>query len=276
MREGTGLEKKLDQYAVAAKGRITEGRSLAEIAGYAAAAGASLGLAGTADAAIIYSGVLNQSVMISPAAASTATNLSFPMDGAGNGFLANVSFALNTTAFTSFASSMVNGNAGVQANGVAAFLGANPNAADKLAAGAVISAGGTFSALFGGNQRYQTVTSSGLGPNFFGNISNPFTNGVSAFVGIKLGTGATASYGWIRLILEDLADNPVGALGADGANYFDKVTIVDWAYDDTGAAITAGATAPALNAPDSLALLALGAAGMGAFRRRKVDSAKQA
>lgn len=268
MREGAELDKKLDQYAVTAQGRGGHGRSLTEIAGYAAAAGASLGMAGTADAAIIYSGVQNLMVTIPNTAASTAANLSVDMDGAGNGFFASALFQAQLYTYTS----IINGSAGVRPNGLAAFLGTNPNAADKLGSGAIISSGGVFNAAFGGNQRLQTATYFGFAT---GNTANPFTDGVSAFVGVKLGTGGTENYGWIRLILEDLGDNPAGTLGADGTNYFDKVTIVDWAYDDSGAAIAAGDTgAPALAAPQSLALLAWGAVGIRVLRRRKGGKAE--
>ena len=51
------------------------------------------------------------------------------------------------------------------------------------------------------------------------------TNGI---VGFKLASG---NFGWIRLHVED----------TDAAPFPDKLTAVDWAYDDTGAAIAVGA-----------------------------------
>ncbi len=98
--------------------------------------------------------------------------------------------------------------------------------------------------------------------------------GVTGIVGVQPANG---DYGWIRLRLDDLGLNqPFGAplangpLG-DGLNYADKITVIDWAYEDSGAAIHAGATGQTVPEPSSLALLAAGALGLGAFRVRKAQ-----
>jgi len=138
----------------------------------------------------------------------------------------------------------------------------------------------------GSSRRF--LTSGPLGPLFLQarlETGNPYISlgthrtygnfklGTTGFVGIRLGNG---DYGWIRLRLDDTGLNQPfttnhGGLGpfGDGENYPEKLTIIDWADDDSGAPIqlqVPGGTAPE---PSSLALLAAGALGLAAFRRRK-------
>ena len=110
MLQSAPLEQKLDHYSTTAKGQ-TKGRSLSsEIAGFAAAAGAGLAMAGTADAAIIYSGVLNIAVSMDHAAvASSATffngaRIGFDLDGDSiNDFVAVASMLASANATGVFA-----------------------------------------------------------------------------------------------------------------------------------------------------------------------------
>ena len=77
-------------------------------------------------------------------------------------------------------------------------------------------------------------------------------------------TNHTEDYGWVRLSY---------TLGTDGlAN---SITAKDWAYESTGAPITAGETASSGTPEPSttaLAILAAGAAGVAALRRRRQAS----
>jgi len=96
----SNLIERLGRYGIAAQGQIAHGRSLGEITTYAAAAGAGLAMAGTADAAIHYSGILNTSIQINPAAtASNGTNpfgrgtsLGVDLNGGGDDVLLRVNF----------------------------------------------------------------------------------------------------------------------------------------------------------------------------------------
>lgn len=261
------LEQRLLRYGVTAKGQIAQGRSLGEIAAYAAAVGAGLVVSGTADAGIIYSGVQNISVTIDHSAkpgkyaggtfknymaTSSAKSVDLNGDGA-NDISLKASFSAARTYYGLHTNYRGNGRVNAL-NG--AFLGSGT--ALNLVSGVNIGPGGNFNALDGGRTRYQTKYGSGA----FGN----FKSGTTGFLGIKFNN----DYGWIRLRLDDLgANQPFGGTLGDG--YPDKVTVLDWAYNDSGAAINAGQTRSASSVPEpsSLALLAAGAAGLAAFRRRR-------
>jgi hypothetical protein len=101
--------------------------------------------------------------------------------------------------------------------------------------------------------------------------------GVYGFAGFRTPgatTGPTTApivtyrYGWIRLKWD-----------ADGVtSYPNSITALDWALEDSGAAILAGDTGPAAAVPEpgalSMAVLAAGAAGILAWRKRRAAAAK--
>lgn len=144
----------------------------------------------------------------------------------------------------------------------------------ELTAGANIGPSGTFDAEGVGNGLVRLATTAGTAPYF---ARSDVAFGADGLFGFQLGGG---NYGWIRLRIDDIALNQNfkdlfnGAL-QNGVGFADKVTAIDWAYEDSGATIAAGATgATGVPAPASLALLAAGAVGVGAFRRRKQEAAK--
>lgn len=101
------------------------------------------------------------------------------------------------------------------------------------------------------------IGASSVGPSFFGSMAygsaNPnaqFNTASNRFIGLSFAGASGTLYGWIRVSVNNAAGTFV---------------VHDWAYDSTGAGITAG-TIPA---PGTLGLLAVGASGLGLIRGRK-------
>ena len=87
--------------------------------------------------------------------------------------------------------------------------------------------------------------------DFYGN----FDNVTNKYIGLKVRSGGTFFYGWIRVSTNsDLS----------------SVTVHDWAYENTGVEIAAGE----IPEPGNLGLLAAGAAGLMAWRRRRRENTK--
>jgi PEP-CTERM motif len=125
-------------------------------------------------------------------------------------------------------------------------IGADP-ATSRLASNATIGAGLTWK----GNYSYMDMPgwgSSGTGP------WNTGLDGTSGFVGFRFENAGTFNYGWVAVTYNDASQTLV--LG-------------DFAYENSGGSILAGATGAApVPEASSLALLALGATGVIARRRR--------
>lgn len=122
------------------------------------------------------------------------------------------------------------------------FLVISTNKLNNLATGYVISGGRSFT----------TYANPMIGNAFY--YANGFSDGVEGIMGFKFQPGSTVLYGWAHIQF-DLAAN--------------LTTITDWAYDDSGATIPAGVIPEPETAALGLAALALGAAGLRRWRKRK-------
>ena len=127
------------------------------------------------------------------------------------------------------------------------------------APGAAVRGGGSISRLLPRN-----VISAGpfagasglLATYLFGR--GQFQASGQGFVGFKFNTGAGEQYGWIRVRMNGFPENSFG--------------VVDYAYGDPGEVVKAGQKR-SRSSPDleSLGGLALGAAGLWAWRRRRAS-----
>lgn len=95
----------------------------------------------------------------------------------------------------------------------------------------------------------------------------PFLN-TTAYFGFRF-NGATGTpctqYGWAKASVERFGASDIGL----------RLSIFEWAYDDTGAAIKVGATGVPTPATPLLTLLGLGAIGVSAYRRRREAGLKR-
>lgn len=177
------------------------------------------GVAQNAEAAVVYSGVLN-------------TNIPNTIDGLYVNF---VTGAATTPA----------PNAGYDIN---PYNSGSWNMFEGTGC-TEIGSGTTFTALSAG------TPIDGTGAYINGSIF-PAAFGTTAILGVRFlrESDSATLFGWVRLTLPG---SPFATTGAG--------TLVDYAYEDTGAGINAGATIPAPTA--GMAVLALG--GLGLLGRRR-------
>ena len=256
-RQVKTLQSGLQEYSAAVKRPATDWKErLGSWPLYAAATGSALAFATSAHAGTIYSGVQNLQISVPEAG---------PLHETANGTLHILgqlfTFNLNRTLRHSFyggsdqaGRAFIGGNAILDDNG--------SRSARRLASGANITAGAPFVGVFGANNLRQHKTS-----HFYGThtttIGEWFKND-DAFAGIRVHTGGGDHLGWIQIRLQD----------TNSDDWVDHMTIVDWAYNDVaGASIAAGDTGAPSAVPEpgtrAMALLAVGAAGVLALRKRR-------
>ena len=214
------------------------------------AAAASVGAAGAAHAAIVYSPG-PQTI-----ANGGSANIDFNSDGVTDASITNQAGLKNSLRY--YANGTTDSSTNAQTSGIAyaPFTDtAHPVRPAALTAGTpingllnyMVDAGGKANTLLGDG----TVGSVGNDQNVGYFVAN---SSVPQYLGVQFTANSQTFYGWVGL----------SNLG-DPASSTSTGTVTGYAYDDTGAAILAGATA--VPEPAGLGLLAVGAAGL--LRRRK-------
>jgi hypothetical protein len=224
---------------------------------YAAVTGSALAMTTNASAGVIYSGIQN----ISAGPIASAANPGDTFDSYKQILVRNGSNAIKGQfsfgPYQKFDSGgFLDGDANLNMGSKAEILITNANfKVKKLASGNNISnlAGGIWE---GGTNH---IASQHKGP---GTNSHPgWSANQFGFAGFRISTVSHGlDYGWVRLEF---------TTGTNGAT--NGVLVEDWAFNTTpGALITAGQEVPSVPEPatGALALLALGAAGVTALRRK--------
>lgn len=201
----------------------------------AAGAATAVGAATTAEAAIHYSGPINEHF----AAASGSQSVHyFNLGGAGN------SFGLAQTNFGSGVGVAKFGIFGAVSGAFAGFSASGFPYVSKLAFGANINGG-----QFGATAPVGTMAFA------YGYANSQWLAAGKGYIGFRFNDGSGLQYGWAQINMD----------GAPGNTF----TLVDYAYGDVGDSITAGQVPE----PGSLALLALGGLGLVAWRKRRSAAA---
>ncbi len=223
--------------------KVDEKRLLA----YAVAAGAVLAAAGPADASVKYGAVGTQ----------MPRNGSITVDITGTAYKFGFD---NLSASTSGPGQTFNsvGGAGMLP-GVTVnfgFMATVSSNAAKLALQSPVGPSGNFN-------KYSAILFQTWQVNSKSYQQGNFLQGADGYLGFRIpDANHTANYGWIHL------DNFTVAPNAS------SYRVVDWAYQNDGSAILAGEGATAVPEPTSsaLALIAMGAAGVAIYRKRKQDA----
>jgi hypothetical protein len=220
----------------------------ADWAVYAAAFGAAVAGATNAAAAVVnYTG--------GPITVSAASNTSAQSVQFGPGPLLHL-FAQNL----SFSRTGFQGKRGIAAVSGFQFLGQNLSISRFGTNQRISAAAGSFQ--YG---HFHLKTRSAGSSTIAGKISGSsgqWASGVTGFAGFRFQTNSYSStarinYGWLELKMNMSVDN-----------YPDSVTLLAGAYDDSGSPITTPGATPEPGTA-GLLLLAMGAAGVTALRRRK-------
>lgn len=264
------LDSELAQYSIAAQAVLDlkkPTKRLGDLALYTAAAGSALALAPAAEAAIIYSGI--QNITVNRVTNGTGSAL-VDVDGDGqNNFVFEI--YSTKTGGTQFDAAVASGYPSPPLYGTVRFFDNISSSLLKLAAssrtvGPNYNNTNTLLKYFGGLRGHSATTG---GSSVFGLWNIGPNAATTAFAGVMLG-GATNpalnQFGWLRFKLTTDSENRTASL-----------TLIDWAFQSvSGVGIHVGDRGTtSIPEPSTLGLLALGAAGLAALRRRRGEQ-KQA
>jgi hypothetical protein len=206
---------------------------------YAAAAGATLAMASSAEASVIYVNPITKPT----ARASVHTHTTFQIDGLAMVLANSLGSAPNL---------FDGGWRGTFNHSIAGFFGTGGIFVKNYNLGASI-VGGPLDRVF---QSAQTTNP--------GVQHGPFLIGQSGFAGFQLPASKGGGMGWLRIEILDPNHNGLP----------EEVKAIDWAYNDSGGGITAGQGIPS-GAPEpgtaAMTLLAMGAAGVLAWRKTRAQ-----
>jgi len=264
MPQQNTLDQKLDLYSKQNRTHRQRKKIDASLLGYSVAAGMAM-VVPDAMAAIV-SNTNSFSVF------ATA----FPMTGSTSG-------SGSALPASSFASWDIDGDGNVDARvEVLAQLGGG-SGSEGRADFRIYNAGASFGimSLYGSARNlytFETVPQgvsfmpSSAGGGVFGNtnvsnnVSGSFLPGSIGYIGLRFsgGTGNVGTqFAWAKILFDGYGDAVNGPV-------FSSLTILEWAYDDSGAPIRVGAvSAVPLPSAAGLMLLGLGSLGLTALRKRK-------
>jgi hypothetical protein len=144
-----------------------------------------------------------------------------------------------------------------------AFLGTNGGLATAAFRGIAATNGFKYASRLVSGQNISAgpfITGHGTLAFRIGYTNSQFLNaGPNQFIGFRFNNGSGIEYGWARLTMDGSPTN--------------TFTLVDYAWADVGTSIVAGQTQ--VPEPGSLGLLALGGAGLLAWRKRRAKAAAQ-
>lgn len=241
---GTNLDSALDAYS--AQSRAIKRPGLAHAAAYTAAAGAALALAPSADAAIQEVTIANGSRLLT----ATVTSTQYLTIKLGTDLIDDIRFKIygNPGSFASLRAIPLNG-AAVRVEGDV----------KRLVLGDTVGPANAFNTI-SAKIRSAIATSNGvLTGGWTGNSSAPGHVGLR-FLNIA-GSVTNTHYGWIRLSVTN-----------DGSGYPIGFT-ADYGVWEDAPNTAVGVLIPEPSPAAGLALLAAGAVGVGAWRRRKQPNA---
>lgn len=230
--ETLDLDRALDAYG--SQAQSVKSRVASHAAVYTAAAGAALALASSADAAIDYHSV-GQYFPIGASGTSNQYWIDFNGDSIDDFRLAIERASTTSQGVFAFTLPMI-------------LDGADPA---RLGPGDPIGPSQTFDAPLANGFALRWAYYIGTDTTFVGN----WIDEEPGFLGIAIPNAGSTNYAWVRVsVSNDVNGIPIG------------FSVVDWAYETTiDTAIVIPEPAPVT----ALALLAGGAAGLAAWRRRK-------